>query len=424
MQARNEGASATSGPDGSFLLAPLGAGAYPFGGRGGRVEEILVETLASGLDVAQFFPPERREELARNATTDARGRFRLAGLATGDYRVFAAHLDHPGAAGRVSIERPGELVLAFSFAGRARGAPTDGRGEYSIRGLMPGAYFVSLGADFGAPEGGDGGGSAARGFAAKTANVEAGRTTRVDFGAEPQAIVAGRVTRGGAPVASAFLQFFPESGAVGFRGATTDAEGRYEVALAPGRYLLRVENFSEPLEVSEGLARIERDVRLPEGAIAGRVLNAATGEPVRARVQIYKAERPGAADSLAAVLGALAGDTGTDPEQGAFYARGLAPGTYTVIARADGFAQARVDGVEVPPDGAAEGIELALEPGGVFFGRVLDEAGEPVAGAAIWVVDVDAKDIPSGDPPRTGAGGEFEIRRFAPGRYRVTVLSE
>jgi protocatechuate 3,4-dioxygenase beta subunit len=431
-----------------------GGGARRMGG-----EELLVEAVAGGADFGEFVSPEQLEEmLSKNTATDSRGRFRIAKLPVGEHRVYAAHADHPGAGVMASIERPGataeveialpegggiagrvtdgsgaprgdEMVVAFSFAGRARTGRTDGRGDYEIKGLAPGAYFVSLGMEMQARLGGGRGGMGsfqpgALGFTAKPANVEAGRLTRVDFGAEPLATVTGLVTRGGAPVADEFVSFFPENGGLGVRGIATSADGRYEVQLAQGKYVMRVANVSESIEVPAGVPRIERDVHLPEGAIAGRVVNAASGEPLRARVQIYKAERKGAADSLAGLLGALAGDVGSNPNDGTFRARGLAPGTYTVTARAEGFAEARQEGIEVAPEATTEGVELALEPGGVFRGRVTDERGEPVPNAAIWAVDVDAKDLPSGDPPRAGDDGRFEVRRFAPGRYRLTVLSE
>jgi hypothetical protein len=423
---------------------------------------MLVEALASGADFGDFVSPEQLADIvAKNAVTDSRGRFRIGDLPTGEQRVYAAHADYPGAGARASIDRPGEKkeveialpegggiagkvtgaggapradepVVAFSFAGRVRTAKTDARGEYAIRGLAPGAYFVSLGVEMRARMGGRGGAprvdaqaqSGGLGFTAKTANVEAGREARVDFGAEAQAIVSGRVTRGDAPVADQSVQFFPDGNALGLRGVQTDADGRYRVELAPGKYMIRVENLSEPIEVPPDLGRLEHDLRLPQGALAGRTVNAATGEPVRARVSLYRAERSGSADSLAGVLGALAGEGSANGADGAFRIDGLAPGLYTVIARADGFAAARVDGVEVPPDGIAHGIELLLEPGGIFRGRVVDERGEPVPGAAIWIVDVAAKDIPGDNPPRADEEGRFEIKRFAPGRYRVTVISE
>ena len=57
------------------------------------------------------------------------------------------------------------------------------------------------------------------------------------------------------------------------------------------------------------------------------LINAATNEPLRARVELYKAERKDTADSLVGVLGALAGDGNSNEDDGAFRMTGLAPGS-------------------------------------------------------------------------------------------------
>jgi large repetitive protein len=419
----------------------------------------MVEMLASGAELGQFVGPQQLEQLTqRTATTDANGRFTIANLPTGNHRVYAAHPDHPGAGGGVTLSKPGEhasldiglqdgggiagrvtddagkpkvdeSVVAFSFMIKGRMAKTSEKGEYEIKGLAAGSYFVNLGIDLqGQAERGGGGGRVGANFlsnfVAKTANVEMGRVTRVDFGNEPKTRLAGLVTRAGNPVKEAFLQFFPEGGVQGLSGATTNEEGRYSVELMPGKYLARIDNVSESIEVPAGGGEVEKDFRLPSGALSGRVTNAATGEPLRgARVTIYKGDRQGQGDTLTSALGAQAGDARVR-DDGTFRVGGLAPGTYTVTAGSDGFALARVDGIEIPPEAEATGLDLACEPGGIIRGIVRLETGEPVTDARIWIVDAQAKDLGAGDPPRTDDEGRFEVRRFGPGRYRVTVLTE
>lgn len=441
-----------------------GGGGGPGRGRGGPGggpgEEFLVEALASGADFGEFMPADKLEEmLAKNTVTDSRGHFRITDLPVGPQRVYAAHADYPGAAALTRIDAPGghaeveiglpegggiagrvsdaggsprpeEMVVAFSFTGRMRTAKTTSQGEYEIRGLAPGAYFVSLGVEIRARFAAQGGArvdpqaqGGGLGFTAKAANVEAARVTRVDFGAEPLAIVTGKIVRADAPAADEQVNFFPDGGALGLRGVATDQNGVYVVELPAGNYVVRVANVSQNLTVPQGTARLELDLRLPQGALSGRTVNAATGEAIRARVELYKAERK-AADSLVSVLGALSGDTNSSDKDGTFQLSGLAPGLFTITAQADGFAMARHDGIEVPSDGTASGVELALEPGGIFRGRVTDERGNSVPNASIWIVDVTAKDLGSGNPPRADEEGKFEIKRFAPGKYRVTVLED
>ncbi|GIW70836.1 MAG: hypothetical protein KatS3mg102_0378 [Planctomycetota bacterium] len=419
----------------------------------------LVELLASGVDPGGLggrSRPELEQALARTARTDAEGRFRLEDLPAGPKLVLAAHPEHPAAWSEVALEGPGEVaevtialadggaiagtvldeqgapraaaeVFAFSPAGRARSAETDARGSYTIRGLAPGEYLVALGRaapgadreDAAEPERGPGG------MRIKTAHVEAGRTARVDFGTEPRVRLEGTVSRAGQPVAGEQVNLFPAAGGLGFEQARTDQAGRYALQVLPGRYVLRVENYSEPLEVPPALARLVHDVELPTGALSGRVVAAPDGAPLRARVTLYRQERPERIETLAAVLGSAAGDARSRPEQGgAFRIEQVPPGQYTLVARADGYIEARLDGVRVSGGAETSGLVLALEPGGLIRGTVRDARGSPVPQPLLWVVDVRAPDLAGGDPPRGDDDGRYEVRGLAPGTYLLHAVHE
>jgi len=428
------------------------------GGMGrGPGEEAMVEVLSSGADLSEFMPQAELDKLmARNTVTDSRGRFLLEELPVGDYRVYAAHPEYPGNGAATTLSTPGErakvevglpegggiagrvvdsdnaprqdeAVIAFSFLGKARTARTNDKGEYKMRGVAPGSYFVMLSPTIRARSGGRVNMNQAfqgMNFDSKSAMVEMGRTTEVNFGSEVKALVTGQVARGGEPVPNQGITFFPDGGFAGLKATQTGEDGRYEVELIPGKYVVRLDNQSESLEVAVGTPRIERDFRLSVGSISGRLLNAATGEPLTGgRISIYKAERKAEVESFAAALGAIAGEARVR-DDGTYTVGGLAPGLYTVTGQADGFARSREDGIEVPPDAERAGVELACEPGSALRGLVVDRTREPVQGAAIVVVDASATDLPGGDPPRTDAEGKFEIKRFMPGRYRVSVITE
>jgi 5-hydroxyisourate hydrolase-like protein (transthyretin family) len=263
-------------------------------------------------------------------------------------------------------------------------------------------------------------------FAAKTANVEAGQVARLDFGAELKILFDGHVTRAGEPAKDEQVQFFPDGASQSLRMASTDADGRFEVDVIPGKYLVRIAGTSESIEIAAGVPRVAREFVLPTAALSGHVVNNATGDPLAgARVNVYRPAAGGQADSLASALGAEAGSARV-ADDGTYRVAGLAGGSYTITAGADGFATARVDQVQVPNEGERTGLDLSLEPGGVMRGRVVDEHGDPVSRASVSIVDAKSLDIPSGggNLPQTDDDGRFEIRRFAPCRYRVTVLSE
>ena len=118
----------------------------------------------------------------------------------------------------------------------------------------------------------------------------------------------------------------------------------------------------------------------PTGTIKGRVVRSDTGQPIRrARVRLF-------AEEARAVL--------TD-ENGRYEISELPAGRHTLAASKGGFVQMaygqrRPHGSGRPLTLAAgqvlEGIDFSLPPGGVITGRIVDETGEPVVGAAVNVM--------------------------------------
>jgi carboxypeptidase family protein len=172
----------------------------------------------------------------------------------------------------------------------------------------------------------------------------------------------------------------------------------------------------------QGGARDRAQVQ-PQGTatIAGRVLTADTGRPVkRASVMVSGGGRQGRSMS-------------TD-DQGRYQIDQLPAGTYTVTASKGGFVDAAYGqrrpmqpGVplQVADGQQTTGIDLRMIRGGVITGRVLDEDGEPLARA---LVTVQRYQYVRGDRQLIVAGGDqsddrgsYRIFGLPPGDYYVSA---
>jgi hypothetical protein len=163
--------------------------------------------------------------------------------------------------------------------------------------------------------------------------------------------------------------------------------------------------------------------QLPKGSavIAGRVLTADTGRPVkRARVVVAG--------------GGRGGRTATTDDQGRYRIEELGAGNYMVTASKTGFVDS-VFGqrrplqpgtpVVVAEAQAIANIDLRLTRGGVITGRLMDEDGEPLARA---IVTVQRYRYVSGERQLTPAGadqtddrGQYRVFGLPPGEYFVSA---
>ena len=176
----------------------------------------------------------------------------------------------------------------------------------------------------------------------------------------------------------------------------------------------------------------ERDARrtvpVGTGSIAGRVVAADTGRPVkRARV---------------VVAGGAVGGGGARPymattdDQGRYKVNALPAGTYSVTATKTGFVDAAfgqrsalragtpidlTDGRQLPS------VDLKLPRGGVVTGHVLDEDGEPLARAVVTVL---RQQYTRGEKQLSPAGsdqsddrGQFRVFGLPPGDYYVSAAA-
>jgi len=116
----------------------------------------------------------------------------------------------------------------------------------------------------------------------------------------------------------------------------------------------------------------------------------------------------------------------TTDSQGIARVRGVGAGWAPLAVRAPGFAP---NAVMVSTSGApesAERVAVVLARGAAISGRVIDEAGKPIAGARVVATNA-SEPLPVVDPRRdgvvTGTDGAFAIAALSAGTWRLTATA-
>jgi protocatechuate 3,4-dioxygenase beta subunit len=416
----------------------------------GRVVAADDETPVHGAEVEGFkaggslVAPSSGQKYV--AATDEDGRFGLEGLEAGPLVVQARHPRFARAEERLEIrdgaEVP-EVVLRLPRGGTLTGtvrdatgepaparsvvvtrdladrdayeyATTDMDGRYELTRLAPGGCFASVVPRLGET------------LSAKFENVviREGEVTVLDFDETSRITLEGTVFRDGEPLRRAQLFFAKTLSLTDLRFAATDATGAYEIGLdEPGRY--RVLLQTGPLPVSGGASaeitvpdreHVRQDIHLGSDGVTGRVTDT-EGRPVVGAVVSATAEGAPASAHAAFLVAE------TDAE-GRYAIQGLHEGTYRLTASAPGFRIGSTD-----PVGLAEGsgvvvVDIRLESGSLLRGRLIDDFGGGIPGAAILVA-------PSGSQDTWGTGaataltdvnGTFRLTAPGDGPIDVTAL--
>ncbi len=376
--ARHPGRTTISDAEGSFVLRGLEPG-----------------TLAVRAEHAAFSPVERRVELEEGAILDDL----VLRLSQGG-RLTGVVLDADG----VAVAGAMILLMQGMELERGRDSTTGADGRYLIDRLEPGAYLVAL-----APRE-----RTLRGAGMKTASIREGETTVVDFIESEGVRLSGQVLRGETPLGGALLTFIAgiDGGSlmaegVGIKATQSDETGRYEIHLdEPGEYQVIIGDPSGPgpqnavrIVVPEE-PEVFRNIILRAHRIAGFVTDDA-GRPVGGATL---EARPGSAGPMdfSGQSAAVSDDTG------AYALEGLEPGTYRVVAHAEGLAGAERYPVEVV-EGTVQ-LDLVLERGRRLRGLVTDEAGRPVGGAVVMAVRSGAGNDAVSEGARTDVNGVFELK--------------
>jgi uncharacterized surface anchored protein len=223
----------------------------------------------------------------------------------------------------------------------------------------------------------------------------------------------------GAPIADAQVVAKSANGDAG--RAQTNERGVYLVDdLDPGDYNVgaTARGYADaryPQQVPVRANKVTENINLrlakerPElGAIAGRITDRRTGEPVKDAVILATDGR-----------GRL--ETRSDG-RGNYLLRGLKPGDYAVTAGARGYMKETYPRrVPVTADSVTGDIDFALAPGGgggsgTISGTVYEKrTNEPIAGATVTAGR-------SGNSATTGRDGTYTITGLADGSYKVRVI--
>ncbi|MFN7134928.1 MAG: carboxypeptidase regulatory-like domain-containing protein, partial [Myxococcales bacterium] len=102
---------------------------------------------------------------------------------------------------------------------------------------------------------------------------------------------------------------------------------------------------------------------------------------------------------------------------------GLQTGPHVVAVTARGFIDDEPRPVELAV-GEETRLEVALEAGEAISGTVLDSAGAPLGGAAVYARPKDPQRARDGDSATSAADGSFRLEGLRPGAYTVDVRHE
>lgn len=267
--------------------------------------------------------------------------------------------------------------------GRGSGDSTDTYGRFSIGGLAPGVYQLSM-YDYGR-----------YGTTTRLENVQrvtvptTGKVEGIRLVFRPQQgpMISGRVVdRRRNPIAGVSVNAHGEDDHSSYGYARTDEEGRFELTgLKPGRHNItahdqRYTRMQERLMVETGDRNVEI-VLAGKGTVEGRVVDARTSQPIK-HFQI--SHRPGLQQPLAGYSPYGRGRTFYN-EKGEFTLTDVDEGDATLFVQADGYALGMHQVRNVDEYTPVRGLVFRLEGGGRIEGTVIDETGQPVSGANISV---------------------------------------
>lgn len=408
-------------------------------------------------------------------TTGSDGSYLLEGIAPGSVSLSATAEGYARAEGETLTLAPGQVLAGVDILLREGGTVTgevygadgqkasgrmvqavrmqnfsvhmtesDARGEFRFEHLEPGNWQVQALPSRGqlatlAGEESEALKELVTEVQAALVDVVEGEASHVVLGKPPAdpILVRGRVTEHGDPCSGAAIVFYSEGKSMmqKMRRGTTNADGGFEITLdGPGNYVAAVQRFSAQFDQQAtvefqvqvpAVREHELRIELPTGRIRGHLCAQGGAAVADERVTLYPAE-PASTGSL---WGGHYIETKSD-EDGAFSLSGLRPGRYTVAvggmvgggmfgSSARYGRQARE--VRLREDESVEGVDFRLTEAARARVRVLDAAGKPIAGAALFARDDTGQLLELFSVTSTDAKGVCEYGGLEPGRYSFSA---
>jgi len=353
--------------------------------------------------------------------TDDKGGFRVTGLPAGKLVVVATHPEFArGSSEPLHVAAGADLkvTVVLSRGVEVRGRVVDDRGD-----PVAGAELVGEGAALATTDA-RGEWSIAHVARAVTLTVRAAGYLPATRAVSPsdrgpfdvtlkkaEGRLAGEVDDDrGAAVSAARVEI--EAPPMPARWVTTDRGGRFAAdGLGPGPYRVVVTHADFAPATFEAVAPTDgaRFALAPGGGIDGDVRDARLGGvPPGLRLELVVAGKPRVVP------------VGRD---GRFSATALPAGRATLTATAPGYVTMARD-IDVVPgdrlhDVTVRDLRIELERGGTVVGRVRDDHGDAVAGAAVSVAAGGGAVLRA----RSDRDGNFRVDGVAPGRARVVAES-
>ncbi|MCM2605594.1 carboxypeptidase regulatory-like domain-containing protein [Rossellomorea marisflavi] len=361
-------------------------------------------------------------------TSNAAGFYSFTNLAAGNYTVQASRTNYTTASVNTSVSSGSSQTVNIALqplnstitGNVSSGGPianativltnpagtivatttTNGAGNYTFTGIIPGSYNLSV---------------TAAGFQSQTAGVTtvANQTSIVNFVllANPGAISGTvRDSLTNAPIQGSTVELLTQTGIL-LSSTVTDAAGLYTFGnLAPGSYQVRAVALGYSTStvsvqvVSGATTTVNLFLQQNPGAVAGQVRDAATQLPIQgATVQ--------AVDSQGFVIDAFTTDA-----NGQYAFNNLLPGPYTFVFTASGYGS-QTKGATVTSNTTTILDAELTRIAGTLTGTVTDPGSAPIPNATVTVFfnNVQIASV------LTDASGNYTIPGLAPGSYTVVI---